>query len=140
MILLARRVFAGVLVVAALAPEACSSPDKLRGQGATCFESTDCQSGLACVPQSNGMRVCTSDLGPTQMLPPMNGGADAAAPHEAGEAAAMEGGSPQDDATTPPDAGGPPAEGGGPMPDAGGPAPDAGGPADAGPADAPSSG
>jgi hypothetical protein len=55
----------------------CSSAQTLEGSGGRCFQVTDCQLGLACVPQPDGSRVCSNILTPIQMLP--MGGADAAA-------------------------------------------------------------
>jgi hypothetical protein len=90
----------------------CSSAQTLEGQGGTCFQTTDCQLGLACVPQKNGARICSSDLTPIQMVP-MNG-ADAAAPDATPpDANAVDGTTPAD--TSPPvDTGSPPDTGSAP--------------------------
>jgi hypothetical protein len=42
---------------------ACSSPEKLKGEGEQCLLVSDCQSALACVPQSDGTRRCSRNLG-----------------------------------------------------------------------------
>jgi hypothetical protein len=92
------------LGVAPLIAASCSSPPALEGSGQRCFQTTDCQLGLACVPQADGTRVCSNDLTPIQMVPPM------------GDAAAA-------DATPPPD---------GPVPDGTVPPADTGIPDDTG--------
>jgi hypothetical protein len=60
-----------------LVAASCSSAQTLEGPGGSCIQTTDCQLGLACVPQADGTRVCSNNLGPIQMVP--MGGADAAA-------------------------------------------------------------
>jgi hypothetical protein len=65
------------LGVAPLVPASCSSAPTLEGSGQRCFLTTDCQPNLFCVPQADGTRICSSDLTPIQMVPPMGG--DAAA-------------------------------------------------------------
>jgi len=54
------------LVLGAAAVEACSSAEKLSGEGGACFLVTDCQEGLVCVPkvasQPNGTRVCSNNV------------------------------------------------------------------------------
>jgi hypothetical protein len=53
----------GVVVGAlGIVQAACSSPEKLAGEGGTCFEVTDCAPGLVCAPQADGSRRCTSDF------------------------------------------------------------------------------
>jgi len=56
---------------------ACSSQE-LAGLGGSCNLATDCQDGLACVPQANGTRVCSNDLSGVQKPFQPGGGADAA--------------------------------------------------------------
>jgi hypothetical protein len=84
----------------ALVGASCSSAQTLEGQGGQCLQTTDCQLGLACVPQKNGTRICSNDLTPIQMVP-MNG-MDAAAPDAmpASDANAVDSTTPAD--TSPP--------------------------------------
>jgi ABC-type Fe3+-hydroxamate transport system substrate-binding protein len=64
-------------LIVAVALAACSSPPKLLGAGKTCFQATDCQAGLVCVPQSNQTRVCSSDLSSLVRVPEGGGVLDA---------------------------------------------------------------
>jgi hypothetical protein len=50
---------------------ACSSKANLVGQGGQCEVATDCDEGLACVPDKSGNRTCTSDLSGVQKTPDM---------------------------------------------------------------------
>jgi len=58
------RLIAVALAAAALgaAPFACSSPPALLGAGGQCFQTTDCEPGLACVEQKTGPNVCSSNF------------------------------------------------------------------------------
>ncbi len=53
----------------------------LVGAGGDCFVVTDCEPGLACVPQKDGRRVCSTDLTNIVFVPDA---AEAAPPPEAG--------------------------------------------------------
>jgi len=46
------------------APFACSAPPALLGSGGQCFQTTDCQQGLACVQQKSGPSICSTDFSP----------------------------------------------------------------------------
>jgi hypothetical protein len=98
----------------------CSSAEKLQGQGGVCFTVSDCQEGLACVPQKDGSRICSSDLTPIQMAAEAGGTMP-----EAAVDGAVDGGSsdatapadspmPVDTGTAPMDTGAPPADTGTP--------------------------
>jgi hypothetical protein len=52
-----------------LVAASCSSAQTLEGAGGSCNQTTDCQLGLACVPQADGTRVCSNNLTPIQMVP-----------------------------------------------------------------------
>ncbi|MDP9152326.1 MAG: hypothetical protein M3O36_20565 [Myxococcota bacterium] len=68
----------GHLLWAATLLGACSSPPKLQGPGAPCFQVTDCALGLVCAPPEgspDGPRRCTSD---TSTLVSTEGASDAA--------------------------------------------------------------
>jgi hypothetical protein len=55
----------GLTVVAtALVAFSCSSPSPLGTQGSPCSTPDDCASNLDCVQQTNGTRICSSNLGP----------------------------------------------------------------------------
>src|SRR6185503_21193189 len=72
------RWVAGALMLLGLAAGwACSTSPKLVGAGGQCFQATDCQDGLVCIPLSNGGRVCSADLTSVQKVPepPDNGDA-----------------------------------------------------------------
>lgn len=60
---------------------ACDADTTRVGAGAECFLATDCEPGLVCVPQSNGSRICSSDLRGVAGRPPPEAG-----PRDAGEA------------------------------------------------------
>ena len=118
-----------VLVVAVMAI-ACSSPEKLAGEGSECFLTTDCQEGLACITQTDGTRRCSSDLSSIQDPAVPSGGDAAAASPEGGGDAGVEAEPPPTDATTPPpqDAPPPPADASTPPQDVAAPPPDVGTP------------
>lgn len=61
---------AGVLIVAA-----CATKPAAAGAGDECFEATDCQAGLICVPQPSGARICSNDLTKVTGRPPPEAGA-----------------------------------------------------------------
>jgi hypothetical protein len=106
---------------------ACSSAEKLQGQGGICFQVSDCQEGLACVPQKDGSRICTNDLTPIQMAAEAGGGAKPDAAGDAsGDGAASDATTPTDSAM-PVDTGTPSADTGTP------PLPDTGSPSEAAP-------
>jgi hypothetical protein len=106
----------GAAVAAAalgVAPFACSAPPALLGSGGQCFQTTDCQQGLACVQQKSGPSICSTDFSPIVSTEEA-GGADAPAKaQEAGEGAAEgEGGGseamvPSPDSASAPDVGAP---------------------------------
>jgi hypothetical protein len=52
---------------------ACGGPQKLGGNGATCFRDDDCQAGFICVAPSEGdtRRVCSND--PTSLVSMVEG-------------------------------------------------------------------
>lgn len=50
--------------MATICAAACSSPSPQGGDGASCETPADCASNLDCVPQANGTRICSSNLGP----------------------------------------------------------------------------
>lgn len=54
---------------------ACATPPAASGPGEECFQATDCQSGLICVPQPSGARVCSNDLTKVAGRPPPEAGA-----------------------------------------------------------------
>jgi hypothetical protein len=88
---------------------ACSSSETLQGPGTLCFLVTDCKEGLACVPQADGKRRCSSDLTPIQHP------AEAAAPAPASDSGPPDATSdapaaPDVALTVPPDATTPPAD------------------------------
>jgi len=56
-----------------LALSSCSE-SKLVGEGSDCLQATDCEPGLACVPLSDGRRVCRSDLSGAQPTPEIDSG------------------------------------------------------------------
>jgi hypothetical protein len=104
--------------------QACSSPAALGGQGETCEQATDCQEGLACVPQPDGTRQCSNDLTPVQTTEEA-GVNDAPAPMDA---APQDGTTPQDTGSPPQDTGSPPKDTGSPPQDTGTPPQDTGSP------------
>jgi hypothetical protein len=128
--------------VAAL-PAACSSQEQLQGEGGPCTQATDCQEGLVCIPQPDGTRTCSSDLGSIQQTEDAGGGGNDAAPKDSGNADArmpardggtppQDGGAPPQDSGSPPqDSGSPPQDGGSPPQDSGAPPQDSGGGTDA---------
>ncbi len=126
---------AAALVACLLASLACSLPAALGAQGDSCSQPSDCESNLTCVPQADGTRICSSDLGPIQHTE--EGGVDARAPRGDGGAAgeggaSVDGGGPQGDSGSPPvDSGSLPQDSGSPPQDSGSPAVDSGSPADA---------
>jgi hypothetical protein len=116
---------AGVLGLAsgAVASEACSSAEKLSGEGGACFLVTDCQDGLVCVPkvasQPDGARVCSNNVSAivpdNTGTPELDGGDgipttiptfDAQPVPDAVTSA--DGGAPEDATTSPPQEGAPP--------------------------------
>jgi hypothetical protein len=115
-----------ILVGAWLA--ACSQPAPLGAQGTVCEVATDCQAGLACVPQADGTRQCSNDFTPIQSTEEAGGGMDAAAAQEAAPQA--DGPAPQGDTGGPPpqDTGSPPQDTGSPPQDTGSPPQDTGSP------------
>jgi hypothetical protein len=131
-----RAILGGMLGVAVVGGwlQACSSPATPSGQGDTCEQATDCQEGLACIPQANGTRQCSSDFTPVQTTEEAGVTQDAPAQQEA---APGDGTTPPPDGTTPtpdtggnppPDTGSPPKDSGSPPPDTGSPPPDTGSP------------
>jgi hypothetical protein len=54
---------------------ACSTQPAASGAGEECFQATDCQSGLICVPQPSGARLCSNDLSKVAGRPPPEAGA-----------------------------------------------------------------
>jgi hypothetical protein len=44
-----------------LASAGCSSPPTLEGDGDPCFQVSDCELGLLCVPLANNTSVCSAD-------------------------------------------------------------------------------
>ena len=69
----ARAVAVGLVLGGVAA--ACSSAEKLSGEGGSCSIVTDCQDGLVCVPKSanqpNGARICSNN--PAAFVPMMTG-------------------------------------------------------------------
>ena len=49
-------------------PFACSATAKLQPVGGDCTLAVDCETGLVCVPQRDGRRICDSDLSGVQRL------------------------------------------------------------------------
>lgn len=102
----------GAAVAAAalgVAPFACSAPPALLGSGGQCFQTTDCQQGLACVQQKSGPSICSTDFS-SIVSTEEAGGADAPArAQEGGEGAApgseAASSSPPDGAASAPDVG-----------------------------------
>jgi len=118
------------VALAALTP-GCSSQEQLQGEGGQCTQATDCQEGLVCIPQPDGTRKCSGDLGAIQ--PDAGGAGDATAPKDGGKGDAAtppaDGGTPPQDGGTPPkDSGSPPQDSGSPPQDSGGPPQDSGSP------------
>jgi hypothetical protein len=100
---------------------ACSSAEKLSGEGGSCSLVTDCQDGLVCVPKSasqpNGSRICSNN--PALFVPegtgtaqPDGGGIPTVLPEidaqPIPDALASDGGHPQDATTTIPEEAAPP--------------------------------
>lgn len=52
---------------------ACQERASLVDRGGECFLATDCQPGLVCVDQGNGIRTCTDDLSEVAGDPPPDG-------------------------------------------------------------------
>lgn len=71
----------------------------LVGAGGDCFVVTDCEPGLACVPQKDGRHICSTDLTNIVFVPDA---AEAAPPAEAGPDAPVSDG-PKPDASMNPD-------------------------------------
>lgn len=65
---------------------------KLVGSGEDCFVATDCEPGLACVPQADGRRICSNDLSSVSFVPDAS---EAAPPAEAGKDASTDGSKPE---------------------------------------------
>lgn len=120
----------------ALVIAGCSSKAALVGAGGACEQVTDCAPGLICVPNAKtGTSTCSADLSGVQQLPPSPdaGQPDSAAPNDAGDAAASEGGTnpvdsgmsgnPDTAAPPPKDSGTPPVDSGPPPPADTGPPP-----------------
>jgi hypothetical protein len=110
----------GVTALAtALVAFSCSSPAPLGNQGDPCSTPTDCAANLDCVQQTNGTRICSSDLGPivhteeagamdATATPPMG---DATTPgNDSGTTMQGDSGTTQQDSGSPPpqDSGSPP--------------------------------
>jgi hypothetical protein len=126
------RVRRGKLVGAALAaaalgaaPFACSSPPPLLGAGSQCFQTTDCEEGLACVEQKSGPNICSKDFSPIVSTEDAATADARMMALEGGEAASRpEGGGSEGSAPPPPDTGSdvpmqqPPPETGAPPQDA----------------------
>jgi hypothetical protein len=66
----------GAVVVALIA--ACSTHAKLAGQGEQCFQATDCEDGLVCVPAPDGRSACTNDVSSIVHMQEAGGPAEAA--------------------------------------------------------------
>jgi hypothetical protein len=97
----------GALFLSALG-EACGGTTNPVGAGQSCSLATDCIDGLVCVPQDNGLSVCSDDLTKVAGKGPPEGGTADANGDGSGEAGRREGGG---DATvtetgTPADTGG----------------------------------
>jgi hypothetical protein len=90
----ARAAFVLSPILAVVALFACGTDPSVSAAGEECFEATDCQDGLICVPQQNGSRVCSNDLSGVSGKPP---GEDAG-PMEAGEGGELNDGAPPTDA------------------------------------------
>ena len=116
-----RRAAAAVGGVAALfalfLADACGGTSNPVGAGQSCSLATDCVDGLACVPQDNGLSVCSDDLSKVAGKGPPEGGAADAKGDGSGEGGAIvsEAGG---DAATVKETGTPDTGGGGP-PDTG---------------------
>jgi hypothetical protein len=106
--------------VAGAAIGACSSAEKLQGQGGICFQVSDCEQGLACVPQKDGSRICSNDLTPIQMAAEAGGGIPDAAPEGSGDGATGDATAPMDSPSTADTAASPP-DTGAAVPDTGSP-------------------
>jgi hypothetical protein len=112
------------VVSALVAVQACSNPAPLVGSGGTCAVTTDCQSGLACVPQPNGTRQCTSDFSGIQTTE--DAGADGGGTTEDATTPPADGTTPEESSTPPPDSGSTQQDTGSPPPDTGSPPQEAG--------------
>jgi hypothetical protein len=108
----------------------CSSAEKLQGQGGVCFTVSDCEEGLACVPQKDGSRLCSSDLTPIQMAAEAGGKIPDAAADSGDDGGASDATAPAD-SSMPVDTGTPPADTGAPPADTGAPPADTGSPPEA---------
>ena len=64
------------LAVPAVVLGACNASPKLSAAGGACFQATDCEDGLVCVPQKDGSRVCSSDLSGIQTTEEAGGAGD----------------------------------------------------------------
>lgn len=97
-------------LVAALLPVglfvlACSEAPKAVGQNGACALTTDCDKGLACVPQQDGSRICTGDLtsiAKATQPAPVDAGADARRDGQADGASDAVSDAPVDDGATAP--------------------------------------
>jgi hypothetical protein len=107
-------------VATALVALSCSSPAPLGNQGDPCSAPTDCAANLDCVPQPDGSRVCSNNLGPIVHTEEA-GAMDAAMPTGDATVPVKDGGTPQGDSGSPP----PPQDSGSPPPpqDSGSPPP-----------------
>lgn len=100
MVVTGRRAIGLIAVAVGLGslPAACSSNAPLVGAGGTCTLATDCQEGLACLPQKDGTSICSNDLAAVQATEDSGAGKEAAAPVEGGE---QDTGTTQQDTGTP---------------------------------------
>ena len=90
----------GAMVLAGVA--ACSSPASLVANGGECFQATDCQAVLVCIPQTSGTSICSSDLSSIQMTE------DASVADGAAKTMMMDAAAAADGPTTPTDGAKPP--------------------------------
>ena len=101
---LSRALLVVTLLAAAVAIppalEGCSSAAAPVGAGAPCEQVSDCQQGLVCIPQTNGTRVCSSNLSSIQRTEDSGaregGGAVMMTPADAGKPPGDTGAAPQD--------------------------------------------
>ena len=99
------------LVVSAFVPLAlsCSTHGKTVPIGGECFQASDCGDGVVCVPQTDGKRICSTDISgivsaEDAAAPPVDAGAsDGASDSAPRDAAKQPDGAPPD--AEPPDTG-----------------------------------